>query len=153
MLALAKHSIRFCELLEERGKREKINDHHLKVFRGSITKLWNEVGASNAYYSQVKRSLEDMSCIVILQRGSVNVDSVVAVLRTPSPDEFAPQDLTKAEQPASLRQELESVKRNIGGINIPDALQEIVERLEILEREVIQSNGKAQGKSKSEANI
>ena|SRR5687767_12956634 len=144
MLALAKHAIKFYELLDDRAKREKIGEHHLRVFRGSITKVWNEVGASNAYYSKVMRSLEDMSSIVILQRGSVNVESVIAVLRNPLPDEFAPQDLTSAENPATLRQELENVKRNIGGINIPDALQVLHERLTILEREVGQDNGKTQ---------
>jgi hypothetical protein len=144
MLALAKHALKFYELLDERGKREKIGEHHLRIYRGSITKLWNEVGASNAYYSKVMRSLEDMSSISILQRGSVGVESVIAVLRKPSPDEFAPQDLTRPESPAMLRQELESVKRNIGGIDIPEAFRVLSDRVAILEREVSKNNGTSQ---------
>ena len=151
MLALAKHSLAFYDLLDSRAKREEHGEHHLQVFRGSITKVWDEVGASNSYYTNVMRSLKDMSCIVVLQTGSVNVDSIVACLRRPEPSEFSKPDLTKTPAPATMLQELENIKRNIGGINIPDALQELLDRLVILEREVGIDNGTSQ-ESKHKSN-
>lgn len=141
MTALARYSIAFYDLLAEDAKEEIVNTSDgpgsLKIYRGHVTRLWNQLGGSNAYYSKVMRNLTDLGCIAMLQRGAASTESVVAVIRRPDADEISGGNrLTTGEAPAILRAEVEAIKRNVGGINIPEVMQEFDTRLKALEREV-----------------
>lgn len=152
MSALSRHAINFYKLLEEDAKLESLAGLEVLVYRGPVSKLWHQTGASNAYYSRVMNSLHDMGCIAMIQRGSVNVLSAIAVLRPPKAEDFDAVDLTPAADPATMRQELENVKRNIGGIDIAQVVIEFdarIKELENLVREVIQNGKESQDSTNS----
>lgn len=131
--------------MRSRAKLEMIQDIEVPIFTGSITRLWNSLGASNAYYSKVIRNLTDLGCIQILQRGSSNVESRVACIRMPDQGEVkAKSVLTNAPSLGTLAQEVANLHRNIGGIDIADALKNFEERLSKVEREVAKINGTSQ---------
>lgn len=144
MTAVARYSRELYDLLAEKAKAENIQGVEIQIYRGSITKLWNKTGASNAYYSKVMRSLDQLGCIQVVERGSGGRESVVALIRRPADGEVSTKlDLTPPGEAATLalRQEIEGLKKNIGGIDIAEAFQVVEKRLTALEREVAK-NGK-----------
>jgi hypothetical protein len=142
-------AIRFYDILAESAKPEKHQGVEISIFRGSLTRAWNAVGASNSYYSQVMRFLYDSGCLHLVQRGAASTPSVVAVIKRPEPNVTVSSGrLTTGPNPATLIQEVENIKRNVGGINIAEALAEIESRLEKLERE---EHGKKKANTKSTA--
>jgi len=148
LTAVDKHAGAMYTILSKNAKPETLKnptdgaDVEVPVYRGHITRLWNELGISNSYYSRVMRNLEELGCIMILQRGAANTESVVAVLRAPERGEIRPPgDLTRTREDATLRAELENVLRNIGGIDFKEAFKDIESRLSALEGKVRQ-NGK-----------
>lgn len=137
--AIPKYTLRFYDALRSHANVETINGHEIPIYRGPISKLWNEIGASNSYYSRVMNNLVNLECISVLVRGSANVESVVALLHRPHADEIPhKKPLTTRRPDATMVTDLEAVKRNIGGINIVEAFKNLEDRVSKLEREVKQ---------------
>jgi hypothetical protein len=136
MGAVTKYSVLLYDLLAKETKLEIIQDVEVPIFRGSLTKLWEQTGGSNAYYSKVMRNLTDLGCISVLQRGAGRMESVVAIIRRPDGEEISPAGLTRRPRPDTLVADVENIKRNLGGIDIVEAFKDVETRLLSLEREV-----------------
>jgi hypothetical protein len=143
--ALAKHTLRFYDALAGEAKDEIIESSQGKVsvpiWRGSLSNLWSQIGASNSYYSKVMSNLDKLNCINVLVRGSAGNQSVVAVIRRPHVDEiesssYPKRDLTPRSDAGILSAEVEALKKNIGGIDIVEAFKNLEDRVSKLEREV-----------------
>lgn len=120
-------------------------------FTGKLTDIWNSVGASQTFYSKVRKLLLDEGCITVVERGSRNVPSVI-VLNHPPPDappeaerEAANPHLTRAATLARVEgrvKALEGWRESTGGINIAEALRNFEKRLSRVEAETGVANGK-----------
>jgi len=140
---LFKHSESFYQELEKNAKVEKIKGVKVKAFRGSITSIYRDLGLSYTYYGDIRRALERSGCIAPLQRGTSTQESVIVLHHPPDREawESESDDLTAPLEDAMLRQELDDIKSQLGGMNIVDAFTDVQGQLDELSRRVRQLEG------------
>jgi len=100
----AGHAIAFYEELERRASPD---DGGNPVFMGNITNVYNSLGISSSMYSRVKRILTGSGAITMLQRGTANQPSIIALHGAPDAEALADQDLTQPRRLATMVGELE----------------------------------------------
>lgn len=96
--ATVRYARKYYKLLYEHAKDEMVgytdNDNGvLRVFRGSVTDVFNMTGASQNYLKPVRDLLVAYGCLEIVQRGNRGQPSI-AVLRDPLPDPLTPLPAT-----------------------------------------------------------
>lgn len=144
--ATVRHAKALYALLLEQAKLETIqipltdDEVECLVFRGRISALYEEVGASKAYYSKVRNFLTESGSIVTLERGNVHSLSVVVVdADKPPPDELpanvksSESGLTIAQELGKLRRRVEALENSLGGLNITQAAANFEKRISRLE--------------------
>jgi hypothetical protein len=129
------------------SERAKLNEYHELVFTGSLTKLYQELGASTSYYSPIRKLLVDSGAIEITQRGTRSQVSEVTVKQLS--ENISPDPLTAARPAATMGVEvdrrlasLEAWRETTGGLNIAEALRNMESRLSRLESLQPQTGGK-----------
>jgi hypothetical protein len=143
--ALYKHALAFYD---DMVKKAKPDEDGVLLYTGTIGKIYSRLGISMSYYSTIKRCLEDTGCITIIQKGVVNTPSIVALYRAPVPADL---DLTEREKPATvLEAEVRAIAKNVGGIDIGEALLGLSSRLDLVEKElgIRRESGKSKDSSK-----
>ena len=134
--AIFGHAVRVYSHMLKNSTEITWEDLPIKAWEGSITQLTADLRISNSYYTRVVGGLEASGCISMLRRGSGNRLSLLALHHPPSEESFI-SDLTPRLPAANLvEQRLKDLETNVGGINIAEAIADIQERLEVLEREV-----------------
>lgn len=113
---------------------------YAKVFRGKIGDIFNQTGASQAYYSRIRQMLLDAGSIVILERGSAHAQSVVIVRPDRPPPTVEESNvksreflLTLAARFDTIESRLEKLEAGRGGINVVAAFTDVEQRLARLE--------------------
>jgi hypothetical protein len=129
------HAAKFYVAMQELAKP---NEYHEQIFTGGMLAVYRETGASNSYYSRIRKVLVDSESITILQRGTGRQASEV---RLNGLDEniFA-IPLTPPGRGAILGSEvdrrlasLESWRGTTGGLNIAEVLRNFESRIARLE--------------------
>lgn len=132
------YTANFYDLLLANSQAEVYEGLELRVFKGGLVDLFRKLGVSQSYYSSINRALREMGCISLIRRGSRGSGSVVALHHPPEQTEFVRflnQPLTESPEAAKLAERLEILERRLGGMNIVEALRNMDERLNRLERE------------------
>src|SRR4051794_40592090 len=110
-------------VMADNARKHIIEGVTITVWEGSFTQTWSSIGIPKGTERRITRALEDMMCIEVLRRGVVNYPSMIALLRPPTEELWAEiseqQGLTSHRSFAILSQEVENLKRQIGGLNIP----------------------------------
>jgi len=143
MSKLYEHTTALYRSLDAAATTEIVNDREARVFRGSIVRAFRGLGISQGYYSEVRKGLVETESITIIRRGSRNSPSVIVLHREPDKktlEAIESSELTNDSEVAILLQELRDVKRLIGSISIPDALMNIEQRLQAIERQLNTNN-------------
>ena len=109
----------------------------VKVWKGLITATAASVGAGEGVYSRVVDRLTAIGCIDVLDKGRRNHPSTVALHFPPTPEVWAqrisPKDLTSRPSPATMQAELNSLKSELGGVNLKLILKNFEDRLTKIE--------------------
>lgn len=138
MDALYRHSHSTYEALEHSASTEHVGDQELRIYRGSVTKLWKTLNISMGYYSDVFTALEHNSCITRIQQGGRNVDSIIVLHGPPAWESWTTEGLqeplTQPKPTDILSQRVEDLERRLGRLNIVEALANHEERLTALEK-------------------
>lgn len=132
------HTLEYYTLLEDNSSIEVIDGIELRVFKGSTTKIFRQLGISNSYYSKIIPALRDLQCVTQLKRGARGVDSLLALHHPPKEMEFltrARQPLTADPQSARLAQQIEAIHKALGGgeFDVVAAIENLDQRLTKLE--------------------
>jgi len=148
--AVIKATVDFYKQLYDKSVPMFVHDYDedpRRIFRGSLTKTYAELGISTAYYSRVKRLLESQDCIEVVKRGHRTDPETVVILNHP-PSPFAeevlrkkPKEALTSGQPvAILLARIEKLERaeqaraeQEGGIDLVSALRNHESRLLKLE--------------------
>lgn len=117
---IARHAISVYHEME----RNSTEEGEYKVWRGSLTGVFNELNISRTHYTLIWRILEDGGFISKLTRGGGGRATAVALH---FPPEASSLTLTDASLPATLPlvQRIESLEKQTGGINIVEALMQM----------------------------
>lgn len=143
--AAAEYAKKFHALLTERAE---LNEYGELVFHGSLTKLYDELGASTTYYTPIRSALIETQSIEITKQGAGKQLSEVTVKELS--EKISPDPLTPAPDAATLTAgverrllRLEAWRETTGGLNIVEALRNMELRLSKLEAHVGETGGKA----------
>lgn len=131
--ATAKYAAEFYNLMDSRAEE---NQYHERIFTGSLTKLYRELGASTAYYTRIRKVLIESGAIEILVRGNGKQPTQIKLNQN-----ISDQGLTARPPSATVGVEverrlaaLESWRETTGGLNIAEVLRNMESRLSELER-------------------
>jgi len=137
MKAIIGHIEKVYNAILDQATVEVIDGNELHIYRGQISKLYATLGIAQSYYTEIFQQLDDQGCIVMLQRGSKGVDSVIVCLHEPSEAGYqpprGPRDLTSAEDFANMIEEHRLLVKLVGGMDIVEAFREFDKRLKRLE--------------------
>jgi hypothetical protein len=142
------HLKELYEQLDSEAKEEDMDGVNLRVFRGSIVHAYRTCAIPQSYYSAVRKSLTGMGCITMLRQGARGKASVVVLHKAPELADYEVvkhSDLTPRLDPAILAQRVDDLSKQLGGINIVAAFQNIEERLREVEHrtdKIFQDNNK-----------
>lgn len=143
------HCIELYNALDDRAQiKELESGGQARVFSGSYTDVFHSTGLSRTYYTSTRKALEKNNAILILQKGSRGADTVVVLRGLPETwdiegwNDGSGKVLTNAPDYATLRSDVDEIKKLLGGINVASALLEFQSRVEALEAQIGQ-NGKS----------
>jgi hypothetical protein len=157
-LAAVRYAREFYEILLQDAKPEQIDGTEFTVWRGKLTEAFKQLEAANRYYTPIRAILTKTGTIIMVEAGSRNRDSIVALCHPlPPPAVLAPilreLDLTGVRPSATVWSEmerrvkaLEAWRETAGGINLQEALRDFEERLIRLES---RSNPVSSGKTET----
>ena len=157
------HCITMYTALDDRAEIKTLESGgQARVFVGSYTEAFQATGLSRTYYTSTRRALEKNNAILIIQKGSRGADTVIVLQGIPETwdiegwNDGQGKSLTNPPEYATLRADVDEIKKLVGGINVASALLEFQSRVEALEAEIAQigQNGKSviQTKSKTKEN-
>jgi hypothetical protein len=119
------------------AKEEVVNGEVVSVWSGFIGETCRKLRIPTGMERKVVKPLEAMGCIKIVQRGAGPYPSMLVLAYPPTEDLWvgsdAPSALTRRPTYASLISDVETIKKQLGGGNIVEALAELDRRLKSLE--------------------
>lgn len=128
----------FYKRLVEGSEIKKVSNVNVRVWEGSLTELYRGMGIGQSYYSRIMNSLKSMGCVTMTQRGSRKTSSILVLHHEPDRAEWeahhARPDLTGRMEGATLSDRVFNLEQRIGGVNIVDALRNLENRLQALEK-------------------
>ena len=84
-----------CVKMYQAMANESVSDGEYLTYEGFITRLViDDLGLSNAYYSQMRSALVSMGCIEQLVRGGASTPSVWRLFKEPTFEDFDKASLT-----------------------------------------------------------
>lgn len=108
-----------------------------KIWRGSLTRAYREAGFPEGTYSRMLTQLRHLGCYSMLQRGNAQFETILELHHSPADVPWTSHSyqkrLTDHQTFAKLEEELEKLKKLVGGTSIPNALYELDLRLRALE--------------------
>lgn len=163
--ATYEYAVKFYELLVSQAKLEPLPDvsytsdsprssSDVLVWRGKLQDAFKAVGASNVYYTRIRRIFLKYDCVTYLQRGTKSYDSVLVLNRPPPIEEISLEDLTAKPGDATLQALAERLgeaehqlailiawRESLGGLDILQLASNVEGRISALERGRVK-NGK-----------
>lgn len=141
MSMLFEHMTRYYKELDNLATNEEQEGGHvLRIFRGKVVSVYRSLEIAQSYYSKVRTSLINMGCMTILQQGARGTESVIVLHHPPDRDEFRllkdEPGLTPRLDSAILAQRIADIEKQLGGLNVVEALSDIMDTVRTLEREV-----------------
>ena len=101
--ALERHTRLLYDKLEELGEPDpEIED--TRIVETRMTHLFEELGIPVGYYSRIRSVLFDGidPCVILIQRGSHGMPSVLAVRHPPTPEIFTQEGLTRRDSAGTV---------------------------------------------------
>lgn len=158
--ATYEYAVKFYELLVSQAKLEPLPPTEFTapaleptagsdvlVWRGKLQDAFKAVGASNVYYTRIRRIFLKYDCVTYLQRGTKSYDSVLVLNRPPPIEEISLEDLTAKPGDATLQALAERLgeaehqlailiawRESLGGLDILQLASNVEGRLKALER-------------------
>lgn len=145
--ALYDHAKRVYEEMVNRGRREIrhdveggqtiTDDDYVNVYEGHLTKLFNELGIANPYYTKIRDALVAQGCIEQLRRGGGQAFSKWVLVKWPEESTFRSfMERNKAPKGKVnvLEQQVKDMRRMIQDQATATEMQET--RITILERKL-----------------
>lgn len=128
----------YCGLLYERMDAEATIQENVRVWSGRLISTCKEIGIPEGTYSKVANKLRSMGCIEQVNRGYRGNQLSTFILHVPPTGDLWEQDftfqgLTTGPSLDRLRSSVEDLRKQLGGINIVDALANVEGRLQKLE--------------------
>lgn len=146
MASLYDHTVDFYERLLHLSEIEDIDGEPTKVFRGKVTEVYRELGISQTHYSNIRKALIELGCIVIIRQGARDYESIIALYRIPEEVGFrnlVTTGLTASGGTARIVSRVEVIEKSLGGIDVKKAfieqkleMEELRARLAKITREV-----------------
>jgi hypothetical protein len=133
---LYEHAIRFYDRLEEGSNMENLPGYSqpFKVFRGSLTLAYKELAVSMAYYTPIRRLLEESGAVQYLRQGNRNQSSCVVLLERPHAEKFdGIEALTPLPDHATLERRVRALEQRLEGVAVVKTLADFEARLRALE--------------------
>jgi len=121
--------------LAEHAESRTVGGVTVSVWKGSLVKTCRSIGVPKGTERRVVAPLEYLECIQILQRGVANVPSTVVLLKPPTEEMWEDYDsgLTSRPSLARLSRQVEDISRQLGGVNLAEALLSLDRRLTAVE--------------------
>jgi hypothetical protein len=138
----------FYDELVKHSEIEKIGKRELCVYRGSMTQIWDDITSSQSYYVPVMDFLRDHGYMTVVQRGTRGRESVLVFHGRPEREHLDDLPLTGLSEPARLRLEFETLRRQLGGIDIAEAFKNVEGRLTQIENTLYSKGKEVNGKTK-----
>lgn len=139
------YALAFYRALVALAKKEAVTGRtgKLTVYRGGITKVFDELKISRAHYGRIVKTLEEIGAIEIIQRGNPRQETVVVFYG--EPDLEALESAYYLTSPSERRKRSDSevaprvalIERRIGpDIDYVKALANLEGRIKALEKKV-----------------
>lgn len=150
------HCISLYTAIDDRAQIQELQSgQKARVFAGNYTEVYESTGLSRTYYTSTRRALEKHNAILILQRGGRGTDTVIVLQGLPETwdiegwNDGSGKGLTNPPDYATLRSDVDELKKQTGGINVVAVLAEMEKRTITLEAQVAELQEKLQnGKPK-----
>ncbi len=139
---MVRHAKTLYNHLKEKARDEEVQGGTLKVFRGSLTHEYDELGISRSYYTPIVTFMRENECVSFIQRGSRSAESIIVLHREPSADGMTLPALTGRAHGAKVEARIKALEKSTGGINIVKAIHDMDKRLKKLES---RKGGRASG--------
>jgi hypothetical protein len=143
---LMRHSQALYHALNELAKPEQVQGVMLTVFRGQMTHVFDSLNISRSYYTPIRTLLVENDCILIVQRGSRSVESIIVLQQEPSPEGMTMPPLTGRSHAAKVSARLDNLEERLGGLDIVKAFDNHEKRLKALEGKGRGGGGRVRGK-------
>lgn len=137
---VAGYALVFYTTLASKADKETIDNVVYTVYRGGITKEFDDLGYSRSHYGRVVKLLEHLGSIQILQKGNPRQTTVIALHGAPSLETLSEayhltKPSTQRKMSTTLEGRVENIERRLGtDIIYPLALVNIESRLRELEK-------------------
>lgn len=134
------YALEFYATLKGKAAKETSDKGEYTIYRGGITKEYDDLGYSRSHYGRVVKLLEHLGSIQIIQKGNPRQQTVVAIFDPPTLETLSETyHLTKPSNQRKMGSTLEGrvdhIERRIGkDIVYTTALVNIEERLRELEK-------------------
>ena len=123
----------YCNALYERMDSEATIEEGVRVWKGRLIATCKDLGIPEGSYAKVAAQLRALGCIEQVSRGYRGSAFSMFVLHFPPTDErwlnLNNSALTNAPSLDRLAAAVEDMRRQIGGINLISALENLDERL------------------------
>lgn len=129
----------YAKMLEDSSEKNGI-----PIWQGKLIQTCTSLGIPEGYYKKVVDALRTMECVEVITRGRRGSTLTSIALRHPPTQELYATTIVKKGRDGltptlsldSLAGRLEDLSRQIGGLDIPAALKETLDKVDALAHEV-----------------
>lgn len=130
----------YCIQMYDAMKKAAAKDQ----FIGSITSVYNTLGISNQYYTQILRALTETGSVEHVQRGHHKRPTIYRLIHRPTKSQLSEFDFltprSKRDKVTEdeLLKRIEVLERRVGKVEVVPALTNLEGRLQALEKNATQ---------------
>lgn len=133
--------LRYCETVFDALSANATEDGELRVWEGRYVELFSGLGISNAHYSRISSTLQEIGSIEIVRRGARGVSTRIVLHRRPEQADLdgsvgLDSPLTRPTAADKLTQRVTQLERRLDGIELKTYLANLEKRLRVVEGKV-----------------
>jgi hypothetical protein len=131
--------LRYCVTIYEALEAGSKEVDGVRQWEGRYTELFAGLGISNAHYSKVSNTLQEIGAIEMLRRGARGTSTLIALHRKPEVSDLAggvgtePGHLTRPTALDTLTQRVSQLERRLDGVDLKAYIANTERRLLTLE--------------------
>ncbi len=131
--------LRYCVSVYEALEAGSKLDEGKRLWEGKYTELFATLGISNAHYSRVSNTLQEIGAIEVIRRGARGTYTLIALYKKPDETDLAgqlgiePSHLTRATPLDMLTQRVSQLERRFEGVDLKAYISNTERRLLELE--------------------